>query len=89
MIEVVAAIPALILLLSSLERMRSTLISRRAGDLEAAPFHDLFSDRNCRRHVRLVVRARLDHVRTGALVVLVVSADIRPVGRSFYEWLTI
>jgi hypothetical protein len=62
--------------------MRSTLISRLADDLEAAPFHDLFSDRNCRRDVRLVVRARLGHVRAGALVVLLVSADIRPAARS-------
>jgi len=47
--------------------MRSTLISRLAGDPEAAPFHRLFSDRDCRRDVRLAVRARLGHVRAGAL----------------------
>ena len=62
--------------------MRSTLISRLAGDLEAAPFHHLFSDRDCRRDVRLAVGARLGHVRAGALDVILVSAGIRLAGRS-------
>lgn len=55
--------------------MRSTLISRRDGDLEAAPFHDLLSGRNCRRYVRLVSRARLGVDRAGTLGVLLVRAD--------------
>jgi hypothetical protein len=56
-----------------------------AGDLEAAPFHNLLFDRNCLRHVRLVSRARLGLDSAGALGVLLVSADIRLAGRSLYS----
>ena len=48
--------------------MRSTLISRRAGDLEAAPFHDLLSDRSCRRDVWLGVSLLVDYRQVGKVV---------------------
>jgi hypothetical protein len=52
------------------------------SDPEEPTFHALLFDRNSLRHFGLDSRAQLDHIRARALVVLLVSADIRLAGRS-------